>query len=341
VHPVIYAADIGSITSGNFGWARIDPEQGSAYVERNDGTEIAELVDAVAFDLDVESRSVALGFECPLFVPVPEDPFQLGAARVGEGNRPFSGGPGTAALVTGLVQTAWILRALRDRCPEATAFLDWDEFSRAGRGLYLWEAFVTGKAKGAAHVDDALIAASTFRESLPDPPAANAVEADNPLSLVGAALLWSGWSQGTALLHKPCLVIKASPTIADNRVVEEVGETAMPKRPGPATSLRDKVIEVAEQIPYGSWTSYGCIAKMIDAIAIGVGGVVGAGGIPNEHRILNYKGKFPEGAPASHLDLLKAEGVRFVNGCADPRQKWQPEPLFVGIAGPGPGGSRP
>jgi hypothetical protein len=44
VKPVIYAADIGSIASGNFGWARLDPKHG----ERNDGTEIEELVDAVA-----------------------------------------------------------------------------------------------------------------------------------------------------------------------------------------------------------------------------------------------------------------------------------------------------
>ena len=34
-------------------WARLDPEQGSAQIERNAGTEIGELVDAVARDLDV------------------------------------------------------------------------------------------------------------------------------------------------------------------------------------------------------------------------------------------------------------------------------------------------
>jgi hypothetical protein len=78
--PVIYAADIGSVAAGNFGWARLDPEQNSTQVERNDGTEIAELVDAVADDLDLGARGVALGFECPLFVPVPEDPRRLGSA---------------------------------------------------------------------------------------------------------------------------------------------------------------------------------------------------------------------------------------------------------------------
>ena len=325
--PVIYAADIGSIKSRNFGWARLDPEQGSAQIERNDGTEIAQLVDAVAHDLDAGARGVALGFECPLFVPVPDNPRQLGAARPGEGNRPFSGGPGTAALVTGLVETAWILRSLRQRCPDAVAFLDWDEFTRAGRGLYLWEAFVTGDAKTATHVDDALIAATTFCRSLPNPTAANAVGAESPLSLISGALLWSGWSQDPALLHKHCLVIRAAAPEGVGRAAEKTGSTSAAKHSLPASSLRDEIIQVAKQIPVGAWTTYGDIAKAINAIAIGVGGVVGAGGIPNEHRILNAKGKFPEGAPATHFEKLTAEGVRFINGRADPQQRWSSDRL--------------
>jgi hypothetical protein len=154
---------------------------------------------------------------------VPEDPLLLGAARVGEGNRPFCGGPGTAALVTGLVQTAWILRAIRARCPGAAPFLDWDDFTRAGRGLLLWEAFVTGKAKATTHIDDALIAATTFRDSLPNPAAANAVEAQSPMLLIGAALPWSGWSQVPMLLHRPCLVIKSGAPAAVRRPVRKAG----------------------------------------------------------------------------------------------------------------------
>ena len=138
------------------------------------------------------------------------------------GEPPVSGGTGTAALVTGLVQTGWVLRALRARCPAAAAFLDWDEFTRAGRGLFLWEAFVTGKAKAATHVDDALIAATTFRRSLPNPPAANAVGAESPLSLISGALLWSGWSQEPALLHKHCLVIRAAAPEGVGHAVEKV-----------------------------------------------------------------------------------------------------------------------
>lgn len=40
-----------------------------------------ELVDAVAGDL-IAGEAVALGFECPLFVPVPATPLQLGAAAL-------------------------------------------------------------------------------------------------------------------------------------------------------------------------------------------------------------------------------------------------------------------
>ena len=86
-----------------------------------------------------------------------------------------------------------------------------------------------------------------------------------------------------------------------------------------------KVSRIAEQIPEGNWTTYGCAARIIGGIAIGVGGLLAAGGIPNDHRILNSKGELPEGAPASHVEKLKAEGVRFINGRADPGQKWCPE----------------
>jgi len=123
VHPVIYAADIGSVAAGNFGWARLDAEHDSVRVEHDRGTEIADLVEAVAHDLD-SRRGVALGFECPLFVPVPAEASRLGKARPGERDRPWSGGPGTGALATGLVETAWVLGELRQHCPAVAAYLD-------------------------------------------------------------------------------------------------------------------------------------------------------------------------------------------------------------------------
>jgi hypothetical protein len=204
---VIYCADIGSIPNRRFGWARSAANEGGIERHRS-GTEIIELLDGVAEDL-AAGRGVALGFECPLFVPVPEQPLRLGMARAGERNRPWSAGAGAGAMATGIVEVAWILAELRRRCPKATPYLDWTEFA-TGRGLFVWEAFVTAGAKAATHVDDATVAVAAFRNCLPDPTAMNAVTAERPLSLIGTALLWSGWSTDAAVLHAPCLVIKAA-----------------------------------------------------------------------------------------------------------------------------------
>jgi hypothetical protein len=52
-------------------------------------------------------------------------------------------------------------------------------------------------------------AVDAFHKALPGVMDANAVTAHAPLSLLGAAMLWSGWSENIDLLHKPCLVVKA------------------------------------------------------------------------------------------------------------------------------------
>jgi hypothetical protein len=205
---VVYCADIGSVPKGRFGWARRDGRQ-TAAGRHCEGTEIAELVDAASADLS-EGRPVALGFECPLYVPVPTQELRLGKARLGEGNRSWSAGAGAGALATGLVEVAWILEGIRRSVPEVPAHINWDAFRVAERGLFLWEAFVTDRAKGDTHVDDASVAVEAFWRDLPDVAAANAVTGERPFSLLGAALLWSGWSQDIDLLTLPCLVIKAA-----------------------------------------------------------------------------------------------------------------------------------
>src|SRR5215218_1010569 len=180
----IYCADIGSMPNHRFGWACTDAA--GDRVERHRGSaEIGDLVEIVAADI-ADGRAVALGLECPLYVPVPQQPLRLGTARIGEGNRSWSAGAGAGARATA-----------------AQPFLDWETFTRAGHGLFLWEAFVTDRAKAATHIDDATVAVTAFRDALPDVTAANAVTADRPLSLLGTALLWSGWSDDLALLHAP------------------------------------------------------------------------------------------------------------------------------------------
>ena len=204
----VYCADVGSIRSGNFGWARMDVPERAVTRERG-GDVIEDLVDAAAGDI-ADGVPVALGFECPLFVPVPEDPQRLGGARVGEGNRPWSAGAGAGALATGLAQAAWVLRRLRVRAPSERAFLDWENFAEARRGLFLWEAFVTDKAKATTHVDDAYVAVRCFADSLPNPARANAIDESVVLSLVGSCLAWSGWvDNGSDVLGVPCLVLRA------------------------------------------------------------------------------------------------------------------------------------
>lgn len=329
MNPIIYAADIGSIAGGNFGWARLDYEHGSELVEHGGGTEISDLVQAVALDLDERRRGVALGFECPLFVPVPDDANKLGKARHGDGDRSWSAGPGTGALATGLVQTAWILRELRTQCTRAAVYLDWDSFVTAGSGLFLWEAFVTGAAKAATHVDDARIAAATFQKALPMVPEANAVTADRPISLIGAALLWSGWSNDATILHKPALTIKAIAKPEPRGPVVTPASVALSHMT--SGSVRERVCIVAEQIPAGSWTTYGDIGAKIGCIARNVANALRSWDIPNAHRILTVKGElsagfqWPDGRRDDPAELLENEGIRFTDGRADPTQRWYPQ----------------
>jgi hypothetical protein len=63
----VYCADIGSVANGRFGSARGEAGEPGIEVHRG-GTEIIDLVDALTSDL-AAGTAVALGFECPLFLP--------------------------------------------------------------------------------------------------------------------------------------------------------------------------------------------------------------------------------------------------------------------------------
>lgn len=203
----IYCADIGSVARNRFGWAaRRAPDHAMTM-----SVSIADLVKEVAKDLST-GLSVALGFECPLFVPLPDDPVRLTRARAGEGNRPWSAGAGAGALATGLTETTWILSRLRERLAcEPSVFFDWDRFRDSSEGaLFLWEAFVSGKAKGATHIDDASAGVDAFRASLPNPATRNLIKEEQVFSLIGASLLRAGWQVPPSILSEPCLVLAAA-----------------------------------------------------------------------------------------------------------------------------------
>lgn len=215
---VVVCADIGSVKQGNFGW------WSSAGAS---GTRPSTLVDHL-HDLLATSRPVALGFECPLFVPLPEDELMLTSARPGENSRAWSAGAGCGALATGLTEVTWCLKRLRELCDRdprtepATAFTSWPAFAliqaaQTQPALYLWEAFVSSTAKSKAtgkqalHVEDAEIGARAFLAALPDPDTANAIRCEGEVhSLLGAALLRAGWTEDVQALSLPCLVIRAT-----------------------------------------------------------------------------------------------------------------------------------
>jgi hypothetical protein len=72
------------------------------------GTEIATLAVELGGDLAI-GRSIALGFQCPLYVPVRADPAELLQQREGEGGRPWSAAAGAGVLVAGLAQMRWLM----------------------------------------------------------------------------------------------------------------------------------------------------------------------------------------------------------------------------------------
>jgi hypothetical protein len=203
----VFCADIGSIARGKFAWARRLP--GEAEEEVHVPASIASLAGAVAYHLTHE-RPVALGFEMPLFIPVPAAPERLGKARPCDSNAPaWSSNVGASVLATGLPQIAWILRHLREFVPGAGVYLQWEPFATTQQGLLLWEAFVTREAKGQTDEEDATIGLNAFCAQLPEPGDADANGTEHPLSLAAAAAIWAGWPVPADDLRSPCVLVRA------------------------------------------------------------------------------------------------------------------------------------
>ena len=201
---LVVCADIGSVPRGNIAWWSNARQEGTSPVS----------LSAIVASALLSGQSVALGFECPLFVPIPERELDLGKSRIGEGNRAWAAGAGAGALATGLVQVCWVLQRVRENVSKTiTGCLSWSDFVESQPSLLIWEAFVSGPAKGTTHLADAKRAVSAFEKTLPNPLAASAISvAGATYSLAGAALLRTGWSTDIALLQQACIVIRA-----DNR----------------------------------------------------------------------------------------------------------------------------
>ena len=201
---IIYACDIGSIRAGTFAWARVVPDHG----DPSASCDIDDLVTRLTEDVQ-RGNSIALGFESPLFMPVPVDSANLNRGRGGEGNRSMFASAGASVTTLGVHEAAWILRAIRAQAPRELRYtLDWSLWNGDDRILLVWEAFVSGAAKSATHKQDAATAAVFFRDNEGNLNGVNAVTAESPLCLVHAAALWADWTEDPAGLHGSCLVLR-------------------------------------------------------------------------------------------------------------------------------------
>lgn len=149
-----YAIDMGapcdSKGRNNFGWASISQGQ------EQSGDDIDKLILALNRDLGI--GPVALGIEAPLVLPLRTEPEMLTRARAGEGNRAWTAGPGASVAVMTLPIAYYLLSRLSN-CQRVV--FSREEATSVG-DLLVWEAFVTGEAKGESHLGDALIALSGY-----------------------------------------------------------------------------------------------------------------------------------------------------------------------------------
>jgi hypothetical protein len=201
----IYACDVGSVAQGNFWWC-------SSHEGQEPSSDVRELSEAIVSDIRTGFR-VAVGVECPLFIPCPSDLGAIGRARQGEcgretGNKPYNTSVGACAVMTGLPPLGWVLREVRDACPGTSATTNINEFRERRSALFLWEAFVSGREATGTHHGDALRAMQAFQSSWRRQVFETRVTCDGAISLAGALILWAGLSLDTSLLHQQSLVLR-------------------------------------------------------------------------------------------------------------------------------------
>jgi hypothetical protein len=207
----IYAIDIGSTRSNRkrgiaFAWAQVYADKPDNVVAQQN---IERLAAAIRSDLQ-SGFSVSLGFEAPLFIPVPSDAADLSRRRCGERNRSWSAPPGLAVATLAVHQVAWLLKNLADLKRKnllSTNPEDWPPKDNS-QILYCWEAFVSGEGHSEDHLRDAATAAKYFLDHETSLLSVNAVSANVALSLFHAAGIWAGWLDEVQSLNKQLLVLR-------------------------------------------------------------------------------------------------------------------------------------
>ncbi len=207
----VFCVDVGSIRAKNFGWAyglgivgkswKIYPQK-----EESEYQEIEKLKDKIREFLE-SGYKVAVGFECPLFVPLRENALELTSGRKIE-PMAWSASAGAGAMAVGMVEALWLLKALKKELSLIpSALLSWKEFKKAPSPCILfWEAMVSKNKKGKTHIEDAKKGVNAFFEKVEE---AQSIWEGEVFSLIGSYLLRTGWSQELGLLKSPCVFILA------------------------------------------------------------------------------------------------------------------------------------
>jgi hypothetical protein len=211
----VYAVDVGSPGAG-LAWARLAPHTGESV---RGSMNFSHFLDRIVQDLRA-GVPVALGFEAPMFLPVAADIGNLTRARTAE-PAAWSFGAGAYVTTVAIPLMAYTLRHIRSNLETApNVTLDSNEWLKpgsAGSHLFLWEAFVTGAAHARetneagiqVHLIDAATAVLSFIQWESTIPRENShVTAENAISTVGAAVLWSGLARGEELLHRQTMVLR-------------------------------------------------------------------------------------------------------------------------------------
>jgi hypothetical protein len=206
----VFSVDVGAPRKGAFAWASRalgDPPKAT-----RSGSDIAECAAEIACYLN-QGGSVSLGLECPLYVPLRENPLELTNGRDQEGSPAWSACIGATVLATGIVVGAWLLRDIRTKLKlSVPAYLNWTEFKTMDKvGLHLWEAKVSGTGKGApmgrSHKRDARTALNFFMKNVDT--GGLGTEYQGPvLSLIGAVLIQTGWCSDNCLVGQSCLFVR-------------------------------------------------------------------------------------------------------------------------------------
>lgn len=211
--PVVACIDVGSPKAGGVGWAVMDGERIQT------GNLLPELILTLSTFLR-EHRRIALGFECPLYVPVGRPVLAMTQCRVGE-KLTWCVGAGATVLAIGLAQVHWVLSGLQKRADSKLKGTSrWDSWANGDCSLLLWEAYITQSEGFAApahvlqssspHERDAAAGAWAFQARMAQTsPMVSDFGEEEVLSLLGLQLLNTGLSDDLALLSDRCLVIKA------------------------------------------------------------------------------------------------------------------------------------